>query len=78
MQSKIESLHTTAKFTGLEINIEKIETTRANLNQEAFILVSGQALEDVATFTYLGTRQTGEVKKFIRKQSSDCSIQMSS
>ena len=55
MQSKTETLHTTAKSTGLEINIEKTKTTRVNVNQEASIFIGGQALEDVDKFIYLGS-----------------------
>ena len=53
--SKTESLHTTFKSTGLEINIEKTKTMRVNVNQEASILVGRQVLEDVDKFTCLGS-----------------------
>ena len=37
IQGKTESLHTVAKNTGLEINVEKTKTMRINTNQEAAV-----------------------------------------
>ncbi|KAK3576666.1 hypothetical protein CHS0354_004951 [Potamilus streckersoni] len=49
-----DNLHTVARTTGLEINFGKTKCLQVDTNQDAPILLEGQATENVNKFTYLG------------------------
>ena len=55
MKEKIESLYSTARSTGLELNVDKTKTMRANTSPAEAIHLGEQQIEDVCKFTYLGS-----------------------
>ena len=59
MQSKTDRLTEEAATTGLRVNAGKTETLRINNKQEEPISLGVNALEEVDSFTYLGSTALG-------------------
>lgn len=55
IQEKTQCLDHTAKQTGLHININKTKNMRINNRSEARVMLDDQAIEEVDSFTYLGS-----------------------
>ena len=55
MQGKTTRLAATSERTGLKINRGKSKVTRINTTNENPITVGGEQLEEVDSFTYLGS-----------------------
>ena len=55
IQDKTQSLSYIAKGTGLEINTKKTKSMRVNSTRDAAIMLEGQPIDDVESFTYLGS-----------------------
>ena len=55
IQAKTEDLQKNAGQTGLKVNIGKTKTMRINARNETPIKINGEALDEVPTFTYLGS-----------------------
>ena len=54
-QEQLDHLRSTGLCAGLKINISKTKTMRVNACLNNNIMLSGQAIEDVNEFTYLGS-----------------------
>ena len=69
-QQKTQDLCSTAKQTGLDINIQKTKCPRTNATQNAPIMLEGEQIENVAKFTYLGSvvSDTGKSEEDIRSR----------
>nr|XP_034311369.1 uncharacterized protein LOC117684225 [Crassostrea gigas] len=55
IQEKATKLHTTPRSLGLNINLKKTKIMRINARNNSSVQVNGEPLEDVDTFTYLGS-----------------------
>ena len=55
MQAKTDELKQISESLGLQINIEKTKTIQINCENEELITIEGQNLENVESFTYLGS-----------------------
>ncbi|VDI42184.1 Hypothetical predicted protein [Mytilus galloprovincialis] len=55
MQDKLEQVEKTAAETGLSINHNKTKVLKSNTKSKASLMVNIQALEEVESFTYLGS-----------------------
>jgi len=55
MQMKLEDLTNKAEKTGLIINIKKMKALRINTSKTDPFTLRGKSIEDVDTFTYLGS-----------------------
>lgn len=73
MEGKLRGLQEEAKTVGLHINVKKTKEMRLNTRTEGTLSVDGKDIEQVETFTYLGsvvTKNGGadeDVKQRIRK-----------
>jgi HD superfamily phosphodiesterase len=52
---KLEDLINEAEKTGLVINVKKMNAMRVNTNKTDPFTLSGESIEDVDRFTYLGS-----------------------
>ncbi|XP_045208942.1 uncharacterized protein LOC123560851 [Mercenaria mercenaria] len=68
IQQKTEKLQEVARSTGLEVNVNKTKCLRINPGSMQGIHIEGQAIEDVDTFTYLGSivSKTGGTEEDIK------------
>jgi hypothetical protein len=55
MQTKLEDLTNKAKKTGLIINVKKMKAVRINTSKTDTFTIRGESIEDVDSFTYLGS-----------------------
>lgn len=55
IQEKTTKLHRTSTSLGLNINLKKTKIMRINARNKNSVQVNGEPLEDVDTFTYLGS-----------------------
>ena len=55
MQDKINIITELSSQTGLKVNRNKIKVLRNNTHQIETITLAGESLEDVTSFTYLGS-----------------------
>ena len=55
MQDKLEQVEKRAAETGLSINQNKTKVLKSNTKSQASLMVNTQALEEVESFTYLGS-----------------------
>ena len=55
MQAKTTALQTTASRIGLKINTEKTKVMRNNTSRRKQIRLGNKEIEDVTSFTYLGS-----------------------
>ena len=72
-QEQLDHLRSTGLRAGLKINVSKTKTMRVNACLNNNIMLSGQAIEDVNEFTYLGsivspTGGTEEDKSYVERR----------
>jgi hypothetical protein len=58
MQKKLEDLINEAEKAGLVINVKKTKAMRVNTRKEDQFTLRGESIEDVDSFTYLGSMVT--------------------
>lgn len=70
IQLKTESLQTVARSTGLELNIKKTKCLRINAQHDSPVMLEGNSIQDVDSFTYLGSivSKTGGADEDIRSR----------
>jgi hypothetical protein len=55
MQTKLEDLTNKAEETGLVFNVKKTKAVRINTSKTDTFTTGGESIEDVDSFTYLGS-----------------------
>ncbi|GFR91008.1 hypothetical protein ElyMa_000833400 [Elysia marginata] len=70
MQEKITTLNTTSKSLGLKINKNKTKILRLKTNNNRLFTMEDEELENVASFTYLGSTINKErgVEEAVKKR----------
>jgi hypothetical protein len=70
MQTKLEDLTNKAEKTGLIINIKKMKAPRINTSKTDTFTIRGESIEDVDSFTYLGSMvaKDGEAVQDVSQQ----------